>query len=46
MKSIDWFIMLDKNHLLRDKETYLEYQIKRIFLYIKYYYGTFLKVMR
>ena len=46
MSKMDWFIMTDKHHLLRDKEGYLSYQIKRIFLYIKYYYGTFLKKLR
>tara|TARA_R100000700_G_scaffold40257_1_gene55357 strand:- start:103 stop:267 length:165 start_codon:yes stop_codon:yes gene_type:complete len=35
-KQLDWFIATDKYHLLRDKETYLGYQLKRVWCYLKY----------
>lgn len=34
-QQLEWFIMTDKYHLLRDKETYLGYQLKRIWYYLK-----------
>lgn len=34
-KKIEWFIVADKCHLLRDEETYLGYQLKRMWYYLK-----------
>ena len=34
--NINYFIMTDKYHLLREKESYLVYQIKRLSIYLKY----------
>jgi len=34
--NINYFIMTDKYHLLREKESYLEYQLKRLSIYLKY----------
>ena len=34
--NINYFIMTDKYHLLREKESYLGYQIKRLSIYLKY----------
>ena len=35
-KQLDWFIATDTYHLLRDEETYLGYQLKRVWCYLKY----------
>ena len=35
-KQLDWFIATDKYHLLRDEETYLGYQLRRGWCYLKY----------
>ena len=34
-KSLEWFIATDTYHLLRDEETYLGYQLKRAWYYLK-----------
>ena len=34
-KELEWFIIRDKYHLLRDEETYLGYQLKRLWYYLK-----------
>jgi len=34
--NINYFIMTDKHHLLREDESYLRYQLKRLSIYLKY----------
>jgi len=34
-QQLEWAIMTDKYHLLRDNETYLGYQLKRMWYYLK-----------
>jgi len=34
--KINYFIMTDKYHLLREDDSYLRYQLKRLSIYLKY----------
>tara|TARA_R100000664_G_scaffold18126_1_gene27124 strand:+ start:5813 stop:5977 length:165 start_codon:yes stop_codon:yes gene_type:complete len=40
-KDLEEFIIIDKWHSLRNKETYLGYQLKRMWYYLKYNIKTY-----